>query len=925
MGGGIMQVVRQLDRGDNDQSARSVRLVPAVGYDPLPMAPVTSVATDDRFVALGLANGSVRLLSTQRAPSASSVPSSSRSSSNSSPGAPTESPPGGSSASAESAAGSFAVQVERTVALGHGAKPVVRLEAAPASSLLFSLCDGHVDVLNSVTLDRLCALASPSAVQALCTDKAAPSAVRLATAIKGKLRIHQWVHPTTAAAAAGPATASARLELVNEYGLPATGGPISAMEWLGPRIVLVDREAYVLFSLRSGAVEARVRYGSGLAAVRVVRSRLLLLIDGAAATVHSDGTVVTTNVRFSPSVLFVCGCFPYLLGCGGDTVEVHLLAADAVQSLMQVYNVRDGILAAAEMTGGKVVVVTLQSLYFATPYSTQTQIKSLLKQGRLDEANVLYKLSSKDSGGARAREFALESGRALLKKGSVREAFIEFSKAETDPKMLMAYFPDLLPASVAYAGARKNIFKVFAREAVTLNPDDPAAAQQRLERSFRLQLTEYLEDFRRAHPNRDSSTAVAVDSGLVKLHAMNGADYVAKFLAGRAQFDREDVLAFLRKRGMHSARCYVLRHSGDFPAALKLCEGKLAADPSTTAVALDIATLLLSEAEADDLVFAHAPWLGERAPDRLLEVFAGPEARHRALPPEKVLACLQRFESRASVRLIESYLRALISWGAADPQYHTQLALIFLDQVNLDGRAAPSLLKGKTSAEATADLRQHLTSSNKYDARLLYERLRALPLRREFAYVVGRLGRHDEALAILVVELGDAAEAEAYCVAMDDAAAFTAYVSLQLQRQGVGGGAESLPPELVRFMTRHAQRLAVGDVLPLLPGTLRVAALGDYLCEAIRDSGMRARELVVQRQLLKGLMLQRHAERAALQASSVTIDDRTMCSVCRLPIARSVFAVYPNGVLVHFKCMNPDRSVCPVTQESFRGRGRRAK
>jgi len=50
----------------------------------------------------------------------------------------------------------------------------------------------------------------------------------------------------------------------------------------------------------------------------------------------------------------------------------------------------------------------------------------------------------------------------------------------------------------------------------------------------------------------------------------------------------------------------------------------------------------------------------------------------------------------------------------------------------------------------------------------------------------------------------------------------------------------------------------------------------------------------------------------------VKITESTPCLVCQKRIGL-VFARYPNGVVVHYKC-SPDKNVCPVTGTRFNTR-----
>lgn len=51
----------------------------------------------------------------------------------------------------------------------------------------------------------------------------------------------------------------------------------------------------------------------------------------------------------------------------------------------------------------------------------------------------------------------------------------------------------------------------------------------------------------------------------------------------------------------------------------------------------------------------------------------------------------------------------------------------------------------------------------------------------------------------------------------------------------------------------------------------------------------------------------------------VRTNETTMCPVCHKPLGDAVFARYPNGIVVHYKCYakQKDRNVDPVTGARF--------
>jgi hypothetical protein len=64
--------------------------------------------------------------------------------------------------------------------------------------------------------------------------------------------------------------------------------------------------------------------------------------------------------------------------------------------------------------------------------------------------------------------------------------------------------------------------------------------------------------------------------------------------------------------------------------------------------------------------------------------------------------------------------------------------------------------------------------------------------------------------------------------------------------------------------------------------------------------------------------LQVQCERVERISETVEINAKTCCGVCAKRIDTTIFAVYPNGSLIHFSCgANASMEIDPVTGESF--------
>ena len=56
-----------------------------------------------------------------------------------------------------------------------------------------------------------------------------------------------------------------------------------------------------------------------------------------------------------------------------------------------------------------------------------------------------------------------------------------------------------------------------------------------------------------------------------------------------------------------------------------------------------------------------------------------------------------------------------------------------------------------------------------------------------------------------------------------------------------------------------------------------------------------------------------------LMQRRVVVTEERACSKCHMRISNKMLAVYPNGVLVCFKCSRKgDPSICPVSGQDFR-------
>jgi vacuolar protein sorting-associated protein 3 len=89
------------------------------------------------------------------------------------------------------------------------------------------------------------------------------------------------------------------------------------------------------------------------------------------------------------------------------------------------------------------------------------------------------------------------------------------------------------------------------------------------------------------------------------------------------------------------------------------------------------------------------------------------------------------------------------------------------------------------------------------------------------------------------------------------------------------------------------------------------------MSQAIQHSLHTERSAQIERNLCRGEELQVRCTLAKASSISINIDESIMCGVCKRPLANAIFASFPNGVLVHFKCFK-EKHICPITGRDFK-------
>merc|ERR1711988_549608 len=257
-----------------------------------------------------------------------------------------------------------------------------------------------------------------------------------------------------------------------------------------------------------------------------------------------------------------------------------------------------------------------------------------------------------------------------------------------------------------------------------------------------------------------------------------------------------------------------------------------------------------------------------------------------------------------------------------EEKYHTTLAMMYLDTISelaVPDQPLPSPNDHQgVLAETRAKLGRLLKQSCDYNiSALLAKVLQMKSLLEERVILYGKLGQHDSALRTIVHEMKDFSAAESYCAEFSKQANEDLYLILFKVLLDMQSTKNRLSPQVFAFLDKHASKLHPAKTLPLLPQDTPLCDMYQYLQKSIRSSSHTYREGQIIRNLSKSDNLQVTCRLIHAKDNCVTIHRDTMCLVCNKRIGDKVFAYFPNGSIVHFKCFE-DKHIDPVTNRNFK-------
>lgn len=619
---------------------------------------------------------------------------------------------------------------------------------------------------------------------------------------------------------------------------------------------------------------------------------------------------------------------PYVIGLLQRYVEIRTISPRALIQSIELPKPRF-------ITQGKhMYVASTSNVWRLIPVSIPMQIQQLLQDKQFSLALMMADMVVEPEKEKEKRKESIQNLFAfdMFCQKRFDDSLQLFAQLETDPTHVIGLFPDLLPSE-------------FRKTLEYPTPPPPLTASE-LEKGC-LALVEYLTQKRNdliksmekadiAQKGKNRDTTEETSEADVKAHknAMHRRQIIDTTLL-KCYLQTNDALVApllrLKENNCHVGECEkVLMKNKKYNELVILYQTK-----GLHKKALD---LLLRQAQKTSsplrghqrtvqylqhlgcehlkLIFDFSVWVLKAHPDDGLKIFTEDLPEVEGLPRDKVLAHIEQCAKQLTIRYLE---HIIFIWNESKPEFHNKLINCYRERVQLlmreyvdslpegDEPVPPGSEPGELG-ELRGRLLFLLETSKHYQAQHLLTHFPET-FYHERALLLGRVGRHEEALAIYIHILHDTKLAEEYCQRNFNEGrdgSKDVYVSLlrmYLEPPEISG--KAVKPNIavaLNVLQEHRQKIAIAKALELLPSSTEVREVYAFLLSVLEDKEKKRKNCQVLKSLLFAEHLQIQDQRMHYQARKIVLTDERACRVCHKKIGNSAFAYYPTGEILHYYC-----------------------
>ncbi|KAJ7650763.1 hypothetical protein FB45DRAFT_25587 [Roridomyces roridus] len=293
-----------------------------------------------------------------------------------------------------------------------------------------------------------------------------------------------------------------------------------------------------------------------------------------------------------------------------------------------------------------------------------------------------------------------------------------------------------------------------------------------------------------------------------------------------------------------------------------------------------------------DEIFASARWVFEQDSSMAFQIFTSEDVE---LPRPAVADYLETIDPLLCIRYIEFLIEERQEESRV---FHDRLAELYLKMT-----LSTKKRNDKDWPQHYEKLLKFINTTDRYSIDRLYGIISSEDLYEARAILLGRFGRHDQALELYVYRLQDYQKAEEHCISVYRPGTETANVYLTLLRlylRPTDKNAPDLLKPALDIVARHSHQLDAVDTLQLLPPLVSTQDVRTFLIGALRAPIFDTRVI---RNISKARGDQVDRKLMNLQTKRVKITDSRICPQCHKRIGNSFIAVHaPRGEVTHYQC-----------------------
>ncbi len=321
-----------------------------------------------------------------------------------------------------------------------------------------------------------------------------------------------------------------------------------------------------------------------------------------------------------------------------------------------------------------------------------------------------------------------------------------------------------------------------------------------------------------------------------------------------------------------------------------------------------------------EFIESYCGWiLANIDPIYSLKIFLDSQGKHDEHDVVKLLLSLHEPGLITATLRVSKYLEMVLGDSCnsvKDRELHNDRARFLIELIQEERRPEDMRV-----TESQTKLFQFLQKSEYYDQAQVVQWLQAQGFGKSFAkeraVLYQRMKAHAAAIDMYLNETGSMEDAKRYAttVSLEDEDAFK--ILLQHLLRPTDAKTPIRLKEALEVINT-CEGVDAQSALPMLPDETSVADLADFLKNALRTVHCKRRSSEVYANGLKSCLRQSQVAAVRAKGRYVVVDNDTLCAECSKKIrSDTVFARFPNGVIVHQACLE-DEHVCPITHKDFR-------